>query len=87
MEDQRETRHRVAADHQRVTLFEPPQAAARAAVEMVEAPRGVRMYVVRGAAVRLRMAEREAFLREEWPEIRSRMDRLGLSPADLALTL
>lgn len=53
---------------------------------LVEVQRGVGMYVVRGAAERLRMAEREAFLREEWPEIRSRMNRLGLGPADLALT-
>lgn len=53
---------------------------------LVEVQRGVGMYVVRGAAARLRMAEREAFLREEWPEIRSRMQRLGLDPADLAVT-
>jgi GntR family transcriptional regulator len=46
----------------------------------------VGMYVVRGAAERLRAAEREAFLREEWPEIRNRMARLGLDAKDLALT-
>jgi GntR family transcriptional regulator len=44
----------------------------------------VGMYVVRGAAERLRSTEREVFLREEWPEIRARMNRLGLNPADLA---
>ncbi len=53
---------------------------------LVEVQRGVGMYVVRGAADRLRSAEREVFLRDEWPEIRARMARLGLSPADLALT-
>lgn len=53
---------------------------------LVEVQRGVGMYVVRGAAERLRAAEREAFLRQEWPEIRSRMQRLGLDPAELALT-
>lgn len=53
---------------------------------LVEVQRGVGMYVVRGAADRLRNAERAAFLRDEWPEIRQRMQRLGLSPADLALT-
>ncbi len=53
---------------------------------LVEVQRGVGMYVVRGAAERLRMTEREAFLREEWPEIRSRMERLGLDAADLAPT-
>ncbi|MDP5103697.1 MAG: GntR family transcriptional regulator, partial [Erythrobacter sp.] len=53
---------------------------------LVEVQRGVGMYVVIGAAERLRMTEREAFLREEWPEIRSRMARLGLNPAELAVT-
>jgi len=53
---------------------------------LVEVQRGVGMYVVRGAAERLRAAEREAFLRQEWPEIRSRIERLGLNPTDLALT-
>lgn len=51
---------------------------------LVAVQRGVGMYVVRGAAERLRAAEREAFLREEWPEILRRMRRLGLDPADLA---
>lgn len=53
---------------------------------LVEVQRGVGMYVVRGAAERLRSAEREAFLRHEWPEIRSRMERLGLAIADLTVT-
>jgi GntR family transcriptional regulator len=41
------------------------------------------MYVVKGAAEALRERERENFLREEWPEIRERMVRLGLDPAEL----
>ena len=41
------------------------------------------MYVVPGAAGRLRKSEREAFLREELPEIRARMDRLGVSAREL----
>ena len=45
---------------------------------LVEVQRGVGMYVVDGAADRLRERERDQFLREEWPEIRSRMERLGL---------
>ena len=53
---------------------------------LVEVQRGVGMYVVHGAADRLRSAEREVFLREEWPEIRQRMARLGLNPAELAVT-
>lgn len=50
---------------------------------LVEVQRGVGMYVVKGAAQSLRERERELFLREEWPEIRTRMARLGLSPVDL----
>lgn len=50
---------------------------------LVEVQRGVGMYVVKGAAELLRKREREVFLREEWPEIRVRMARLGLKPADL----
>lgn len=50
---------------------------------LVEVQRGVGMYVVKGAASALRARERELFLQEEWPEIRARMDRLGLDPAQL----
>ena len=50
---------------------------------LVEVQRGVGMYVVTGAAELLRKRERDLFLREEWPEIRARMARLGLTPADL----
>lgn len=50
---------------------------------LVEVQRGVGMYVVRGAAERLRQSEREHFLSEEWPELRARMARLGIDPAKL----
>jgi GntR family transcriptional regulator len=50
---------------------------------LVEVQRGVGMYVVPGAADRLRRAERERFVNEEWPEISARIKRLGLDPADL----
>tara|TARA_B100001146_G_scaffold202478_1_gene194374 strand:- start:1 stop:342 length:342 start_codon:yes stop_codon:yes gene_type:complete len=50
---------------------------------LVEVQRGVGMYVVSGAADRLRRSEREAFLSTEWPEIRARMDRLGVSAREL----
>ena len=50
---------------------------------LVEVQRGVGMYVVGGAADRLRQTERRAFLDEEWPEIRARMKRLGVEPAKL----
>jgi GntR family transcriptional regulator len=45
---------------------------------LVEVQRGVGMYVVAGAAERLRERERQTFLQHEWPEIRARMERLGL---------
>jgi GntR family transcriptional regulator len=50
---------------------------------LVEVQRGVGMFVVRGAAERLRQTERASFLAEEWPEIRTRMERLGIDPAEL----
>ena len=50
---------------------------------LIRVQRGVGMFVKDGAAAKLRAAEREVFLREEWPEIRERMQRLGLDIADL----
>jgi len=50
---------------------------------LVEVQRGVGMYVVEGAADALRARERDHFLREEWPEIQSRIKRLGLDAAHL----
>ncbi len=50
---------------------------------LVEVQRGVGMYVVHGAAEKLREHGREQFLRQEWPEIRQRMERLGIDPAKL----
>ena len=50
---------------------------------LVEVQRGVGMYVVAGAAERLRAAERTRFVEQEWPEIRARMDRLGIDAGEL----
>ena len=50
---------------------------------LVEVQRGVGMYVVSGAAEKLRERERSDFLKSEWPEIRRRMERLGLDVARL----
>ncbi len=50
---------------------------------LIRVQRGVGMFVREGAAEQLRQAERDAFLQEEWPAIRERMDRLGLDPAEL----
>jgi GntR family transcriptional regulator len=45
--------------------------------------RGVGMFVAPGARAKLRDSERTRFVREEWPEIRARMRRLGIEPAEL----
>jgi GntR family transcriptional regulator len=50
---------------------------------LVESRRGLGMYVQAGARQRLREAERERFLRHEWPELVARLKRLGLAPEDL----
>lgn len=50
---------------------------------LVEVRRGVGVMVRPGAAERLRRSERDAFLRHEWPQVRARLERLGLSAADL----
>ncbi|MEW4449472.1 GntR family transcriptional regulator [Qipengyuania sp. JC766] len=50
---------------------------------LVRVQRGIGMFVVRGAAERLRQAERADFIQREWPEIRARLDRLGIAPEDL----
>jgi GntR family transcriptional regulator len=50
---------------------------------LVEVQRGVGMFVARGAAEKLRRSERELFLTREWPTIARRIERLGITPADL----
>jgi GntR family transcriptional regulator len=49
----------------------------------IRVQRGVGMFVREGAAERLRAAEREEFLTHEWPQVRKRMDLLGITPADV----
>ncbi len=51
---------------------------------LIRVQRGVGMFVREGAAAKLLESERTAFLREEWPAIRERMERLDLDLADLA---
>ena len=50
---------------------------------LVEARRGLGHYVRSGARARLREAERTRFLDIEWPRLRQRLARLGLTAADL----
>ena len=53
------------------------------AAGLVAARKGVGLYVETGARLALMRTERAAFLRDEWPRTRARIERLGLSPADL----
>ncbi len=50
---------------------------------LLESRRGMGMYVRSGARRRLLQAEREHFLRDEWPRLREKLQRLGLGPEDL----
>ncbi|NUT00168.1 MAG: GntR family transcriptional regulator [Sphingomonas sp.] len=50
---------------------------------LIVVKRGVGMFVAPGARARLSDSERTRFLKEEWPEIRARMKRLGIELADL----
>jgi GntR family transcriptional regulator len=46
--------------------------------QLVEKRRGLGMYITEGAREALLKNERERFLREEWPQLRERLQRLGL---------
>lgn len=51
--------------------------------ELVESRRGLGMYVRPGARQRLLQSERQQFLEREWPLLRAKLRRLGLSATDL----
>ena len=50
---------------------------------LVEKRRGLGMYVTEEASKKLLASERERFLKEEWPLVLERIQRLGLSMEDL----
>ncbi|MEO0412168.1 MAG: GntR family transcriptional regulator [Pseudomonadota bacterium] len=54
-----------------------------AADGIVEKRRGLGMFVAPGVRKSLAVRERDAFLKEEWPLIQARMQRLGLTLDDL----
>lgn len=45
---------------------------------LVEKRRGLGMYVTEGAPEKLLVSERQRFLKEEWPAVLARIERLGL---------
>jgi len=51
--------------------------------ELAEKRRGVGFMVKPGVRQAVKNRERARFMREEWPQIRARMRRLGIDPADL----
>jgi GntR family transcriptional regulator len=51
--------------------------------QLVEKRRGLGMFVKIDSRKLLLRAERDKFLTEEWPRIRSTIERLGLSPKEL----
>lgn len=51
--------------------------------QLVEKRRGLGMFVIEGAREALLKSERERFLREEWPALSARLQRLGLDLAAL----
>jgi GntR family transcriptional regulator len=51
--------------------------------QLVETRRGLGMFVNVGARNLLLKAERERFLKEDWPEIAATIHRLGISPKEL----
>ncbi|MGE5625368.1 MAG: GntR family transcriptional regulator [Bacillota bacterium] len=51
---------------------------------LVEKRRGLGMFVKEGARKNLMKNEREQFLKNEWPQILQRIQRLGLDIMDLA---
>ena len=50
---------------------------------LLENRRGLGLYVRPGARALLMNTARERFLRDEWPQLRLRLRRLGIAPAQL----
>lgn len=73
----------VAADYQLnpITVSRAYQELADEA--LVEKRRGLGMYVTEEASKKLLTNERERFLKEEWPLVLERIQRLGLAMEDL----
>ena len=51
---------------------------------LLENRRGLGLYVIPGARDRLKAAERERFLHDEWPRLRERLRRLGIGAEQLS---
>jgi GntR family transcriptional regulator len=51
--------------------------------ELAEKRRGIGFVVKAGVRQAVQRREKARFLREEWPQIKARMERLGIDPAEL----
>ena len=51
---------------------------------LLEARRGLGLFVTPGARERLKAAERERFFNDEWPRLRERLRRLGIDAEQLS---
>jgi len=51
---------------------------------LLEARRGLGLYVMPGARERLRAVERRRFLNDEWPRLRERLRRLNIGANELS---
>ncbi len=73
----------VAADYQINPLTVLKSYQILVAQDLVEKRRGLGMFVREGASRKLASSERDQFLKDEWPRIVERIDRLGLDAATL----
>ena len=73
----------VAAEYQLNPITVSPAYQELADEALLEKRRGLGMYVTEEAARKLLASERERFLREEWPLVLERIQRLGLSMQEL----
>jgi GntR family transcriptional regulator len=53
---------------------------------LLESRRGLGLFVMAGARERLRAAERQRFLNDEWPRLRDKLRRLGIGAEQLDWT-
>ncbi len=69
----------IAADYQLNPITVSRAYQELADESLIEKRRGLGMYVSEGAPQKLLNSERDRFLREEWPAVLIRIERLGLS--------
>ena len=77
----------VAADYQINPLTVLKSYQLLVAQDLVEKRRGLGMFVREGAGRKLASSERELFLKDEWPRIVERIERLGLDVKTLLKNL